>query len=182
MNVQIGDIQKDVACDPQTALLVQSHYETLKSVARAKRRRANAGQTLLTTDLLHESWIKIRNQGNWTDEQHFLRTAALAMRHVLIDYARSKLSAKHGAKAVHYDYDDMADSLPEFKETPEQIVAIGDLMRKLKEVNARYVDIVDLRYFGGFTEKETASLLGITDRTVRRDWTLAKAWLAKELA
>jgi len=181
MNMQIADIQKDTACDPQTAFLIQSHYETLKSVVRAKRRRANAGQTLLTTDLLHESWLKIQKQGNWTDESHFLRTAALAMRHVLIDYARKKLATKHGAKTIHCAYDDVAESLPDFQETPEQIVAIGDLMLQLKALKPRYAEIVDLRYFGGFTEKETATILGITDRTVRRDWTLAKAWLAAEM-
>lgn len=181
MNMQVMEIQRDMACDANTAELINAHYETLKSIARAKRRRSNSGQTLLTTDLLHESWMKIRTTSNWTNEAHFIRTAALAMRHVLIDYARKKASNKYGANATYCTYDDVAESLPEFKESPEQIVAIGDLLQKLKELNPRYVDIVDLRYFGGFTEKETAKILGITDRTVRRDWTSAKAWLAAEM-
>ena len=181
MNIQILDIQRDMACDMNTAELIQAHYHTLKSIARAKRRRAKAGQTLLTTDLLHESWLKIRKTSDWTDEPHFLRTAALAMRHVLIDYAHNKSTVKNGQNSPHLAYDDLAESLPEFKETPEQIVAIGELMAKLKALNPRYSDIVDLRYFAGFTEKETASLLGVTDRTVRRDWTTAKAWLAAEM-
>ncbi|HFB55587.1 MAG TPA: sigma-70 family RNA polymerase sigma factor, partial [Hellea balneolensis] len=163
------------------ARLIELHYETLKTIARAKRRRAGVGQTMLTTDVLHESWLKLKSKGGWADEAHFMRTAALAMRHVLVDYARAKLSQKRGEKARHDCYDDLADCLPEFKETPEQIIIISDMLGKLKAMNPRYVKIVDLRYFGGFTESETAEILGVTDRTVRRDWKITKAWLAAEM-
>ncbi|HHL42076.1 MAG TPA: sigma-70 family RNA polymerase sigma factor [Hellea balneolensis] len=167
--------------NPEIDLLINKHYETLKTIARAKRRRASFNHTLLTSDILHESWLKLRALGNWQDENHFLRTAAIAMRHVLCDHARAKLAQKRGEGAGHLSYDDVADFLPEFGECPEQIVSICDLVQKLAKINPRLVHIVDLRYFGGFTEVETAEILGITDRTVRRDWRTAKAWLASEL-
>lgn len=182
MNIQLVKASTDVDVDPRTNALIVQHYDTLKSIARTKRRRANAGQTLLTTDLLHESWMKIRRKGDWQDEAHFMRTAALAMRHVLIDYARSKLAQKRGENAQHCSYDEIADCLPEFKETPEQIILIADLLKRLADVNPRFVNVVDMRYFGGYTEAETASALGITARTIRRDWKIAKAWLAAEMA
>lgn len=165
----------------QADALVEAHYDALKNIARAKRRRAGGNQTMLTTDLLHESWMKLRKQGEWHSEQHFMRTAAMAMRQVLVDCLRAKLSQKRGSGATHLSYTDVEDCLPEFKENPEQILAINDMLEKLGGVKPRYAELVDLRYFGGFTETETAGILGITDRTVRRDWKVAKAWLAAEM-
>ena len=166
----------------QADALVEAHYDALKNIARAKRRRAGGNQTMMTTDLLHESWMKIRKQGEWHSEQHFMRTAAMAMRQVLVDCLRAKLSQKRGSGAQHLSYGDVEDCLPEFKENPEQILAINDMLEKLGGVKPRYAELVDLRYFGGFTETETAGILGITDRTVRRDWKVAKAWLAAEMS
>ena len=165
----------------QADALVEAHYDALKNIARAKRRRAGGNQTMLTTDLLHESWMKLRKQGEWHSEQHFMRTAAMAMRQVLVDCLRAKLSQKRGSGATHLSYTDVEDCLPEFKESPEQILAINDMLERLGGVKPRYAELVDLRYFGGFTETETAGILGITDRTVRRDWKVAKAWLAAEM-
>lgn len=161
--------------------LIAAHYETLKTIARARRRSAKVGQTLLTTDLLHESWLKLRNQSSWNSEEHFIRTAALAMRQVIIDYARSKLTHKRGEGQASQNYDEISEILPDYRETPEQIIEIGDLLSKLDKENPRLVEIVNLRYFSGFTEIETAKVLGITDRTVRRNWQTAKAWLAAEM-
>lgn len=169
---------------PDTALadeLIASHYEQLKSIARAKRRRAQSGHTLQTTDLLHEGWLKLRKQSQWKDEAHFMRTAALAMRQVIVDYARAKQAEKRGGGVADLNFEDVADILPEYGETPEQITIIGDLMSKLAAQDPRLAEIVDLRYFAGFTADETAQILGITDRTVRRQWTIARAWLAAEL-
>lgn len=181
MNMQIMDIERDKAYNAETAALISMHYETLKQIARAKRRQHRSGQTLLTTDILHECWLRLRNAGHWNDEAHFMRTAARAMRYVLLDYSRKKLSEKRGDGAPHQSYDDIMDGLPEFRESPAEIVEIGDLLGKLSTLNPRYVEIVDMRYFGGYTEKETADILGVTDRTIRRDWTVAKSWLAAEM-
>lgn len=160
--------------------LIAEHYETLKLLAREKRRRSRSGQTMLTTDILHESWLKLRQAKEWTSESHFLKTTALAMRHVLVEYARSKLAIKR-ANAGTQSYHEVADCLPEFKETPEQIIAIAGLFAQLEQRNPRYAQTLDLRYFGGFTEDETAKILGVSARTVRRDWVFVKAWLAAEL-
>jgi RNA polymerase sigma factor (TIGR02999 family) len=165
----------------QADALVEIHYDALKNIARAKRRRAGGNQTMLTTDLLHESWIKLRNHGEWHSEQHFMRTAALAMRQVLINCLEAKLTKKRGEGAVHLSYDDVIDCLPEFKETPEQILMVNDLLERLGNVKPRFAELVDLRYFGGFTENETADILGVSARTVRRDWKMAKTWLAIEM-
>jgi RNA polymerase sigma factor (TIGR02999 family) len=167
--------------DRKAEQLMLAHYETLKQIARAKRRRAGSNQTMLTTDLLHESWLKLRHHDDWENEAHFLHTAALAMRQVLVDCLRKKLSQKRGSGASHLSYEEVAECLPEFSETPEQIVVINNLLDGLGEVKPRLAELVNLRYFGGFTERETARILGITSRTVRRDWLLAKAWLAAEM-
>lgn len=165
----------------ETSELIAEHYETLKNLARAKRRRSNAGQTLLTTDLLHESWMRLKAVGNWKNDTHFLRTIARAMRFVLVDYARQKLTSKRGEGASHINLDEIVDCLPEFQENPQEIVLIDDLLEKLSEINPRAAEVVTLRYFGGFTDLETAGTLNISKRTVRRDWTFAKAWLAAEI-
>ena len=171
----------DPGCPEVVDDLVAQHYDTLKSLARSKRRHSRSGPDLLTTDLLHESWIKLRGANRWNDETHFLRTAATAMRCVLIDHARAKLSQRRGSGAQHLPFDEIAEEISPLPDTPEQVVMIGDLMQKLGEENERFVQVVDLRYFGGFTETETAEILGVTDRTVRRDWQLARAWLASHL-
>lgn len=160
--------------------LVTEHYDTLKEIARAKRRRAHAGMTMLTTDLLHESWLKLRKQKAWNDEAHFVNTAALAMRQVLVNYARSKLTDKRHAPNGELR-EGLDDILPEFREGPEEIVAISDLLDKLAKANHRMARVTILRYFAGFTEEETAKALNITSRTVRRDWTMARAWLGAQM-
>ncbi len=168
----------------ETALaeqLVVENYETLVQIARTKRRRARLGDTLLTTDLLHESYLKLNGQRLWRSSQHFICAATLAMRHVIVDYARAKLSQKRGQGAVHVSLEDSEHLLPEFSERPEEILAIAELLERLAGENPRWVRIIDSRYFGGMTEAETAKLLSLSERTVRRDWREARAWLATQL-
>lgn len=160
--------------------LFTEHYTALMEIARRKRRRSNRDLTLSTTDILHESFIKLRHNDAWASEQHFLRSAVLAMRHVLCDYARRKLTAKRQAVAT-VPIDEIESVLPEYSETPEQLIGIAELMGKLVEHEPRWAQVVDARYFSGMTEEETAELLGVSVRTVRRDWKGARAWLAAEL-
>lgn len=164
-------------CEGAHALVVR-HYEGLKALARAQRRRREASQALRTTELVHECFLKLRAEPGWHDDEHFLRTASLAIRQVLLDEARRALSAKRGGGSVHVPLTDQHEVLACFHEGPEQIVAIGDLLTRLGELGPRLVQVVDCRYFAGYTEAETAELLGVTERTVRRDWTRARAWLA----
>lgn len=163
------------------AQLVVENYETLMQIARTKRRRARLGDTLLTSDLLHESYLKLDGRRQWRSTQHFICAATLAMRHVIVDHARAKLSQKRGEGAPHVSLEDSEHLLPEFTETPQEILAIAELLERLEQQNPRWVRIIDSRYFGGMTEGETAKLLALSERTVRRDWREARDWLAQAL-
>ena len=160
--------------------LFEQHYDTLKSVARERRRRMGASDSLRTVELLHEAFLKMEGRDkSYQDAQHFLRSAALAMRHVIVDHARRKLAQRRGSGVAPVEYEE--ETMGEFGETPEQIVAISDLLDTLGAENPRWLRIVDARYFAGLTEVETADMLGVSDRTVRRDWVAARAWLAERL-
>jgi len=170
--------------DSETAIaegLVASAYEALLNLARNRRRRAGFRDTMMTEDILHESFLKLSGKAAWESPEHFMRTASLAMRQVIVDHAREKLTAKRGGGAQDLTLDEDTSVLPEFNETPEQIVILNDLLAQLGQVNPRWLRIVDARYFAGMTEAETAQLLDLSERTVRRDWTAAKAWLAERM-
>lgn len=160
--------------------LIAENYDLLQRIARAKRRRAPVS-TMATVDILHESYLKLDGQTKWRSSEHFIRAATLAMRCVIIDHARKKQTQKRGAAPTHVSIDDHESMLPEFAETPEQVVAIADLLEKLAQVNARWMLVVDARYFGGMTEAEAALTLQMSARTVRRDWHDARQWLARKL-
>jgi RNA polymerase sigma factor (TIGR02999 family) len=153
--------------------LVREFHDELMGIARSRRRRAQMSDTMLTMDLLHEAYIKLRGTGEFSSVSHFLAVASLAIRQVIIDHARRKLAAKRSADAV--------SELAEFSETPEQLVAIGALLDQLGEANPNWLRVVDARYFAGLTEAETAAVLGRSERSIRRDWHDAKAWLAKRM-
>ena len=161
--------------------LFERNYDTLLTLARNRRKRAGFGDTLQTSDVLHESFLKLTGRTIWQSQEHFLKTASLAMRQVVVDHARRKLAAKRGGGATGIPIDQAEALLPEFGETPEQILQIADLLARLEETNARWMRVVDARYFSGLTEEETAQALGLSTRTVRRDWKAARAWLAQEM-
>ena len=167
-------IERDVA-----ARLFAQHYDDLATLARSRRRRANMGDTMMTEDILHESFLRLGQEKSWHDDNHFLSAASLAIRHVIIDYARRKLTAKR--KHERADGEHEVEQIAEYGESPEELVAIGSLMEKLERARPRWARIVDARYFAGMTEEETAEMLGISDRTVRRDWTDAREWIKSAL-
>lgn len=162
-------------------MLITEHYDLLTRIARSKRRRMNVNDTLCTTEILHETYFKINDKANWKSSEHFVRCAALAMRCVIVDYARKKLTDKRGSGAVKIALEDNEGLMPEFSETPEQIVGISRLLEKLGKSNPRWMRVVDARYFSGMTEIETAEALGMNARTVRRDWYEARDWMATQL-
>lgn len=163
--------------------LFTEHYDELIAIARRKRRRSDANLTLNTTDIVHESFLKLRQAKGFAGDKHFVRSAVLAMRHVLCDYARRKLADKRRAEGlVNLDQEGSNEVLPEYGETPEQLVAIAELMSSLAEHNPRWSTVVDARYFSGMTEEETAALLDISLRTARRDWQGARRWMAEQLS
>lgn len=157
--------------------LFQDNYDDLVVIARARRRRSNRDQTLSTIDILHESFIRLNKTKRWESREHFINATALAIRHVIIDYARRKKAAKRNGVKVSND----TELLPEYWESSEQIIQISELMEKLNTQNSRWMRIVDARYFCGFTEDETAEILKLSPRTVRRDWHSARAWMAEKM-
>ena len=158
--------------------LFRDNYESLLKIARMRRRRAQLN-TMSTVDLLHESYLRLGNSSqSWQSTEHFQRTASLAMRHVIVDHARRRVSQKRGGAQADRRLESVEDVLPGFSESPEQVVMIADLMSRMAEEKRQWLRIVDARYFAGMTEEETALLYGVSVRTVRREWKAAKAWLA----
>lgn len=160
-----------------TGLLTQA-YEPLLNIARNRRRRVGFNATMMTEDILHDCFLKLSGKTIWQSQEQFMRTACLAIRQVIVDHARKKFTIKRGNGNNNLTYNDNEPVLPEYNETPEQILAINVLLEQLEEKKPRLSKVVDARYFAGLTEAETAIALGVSERTVRRDWQTAKAWLA----
>jgi RNA polymerase sigma factor (TIGR02999 family) len=159
--------------------LLPAFYEDVRRVARRERRRVGAGDTLQTTALIHEAFLKLRSSGSFTHEAHFLRSAALAMRHALINYARDQIAAKRGSGAIMLPLEDATDvGVP----TDDVLLEVNDALGRLATLNPRLAQVVECRFFAGYGDAETAQALGLTDRTVRRDWLKARTWLRRELA
>lgn len=158
--------------------LVPLLLDDLRRRARHERRRVRAGETLCTTALVHEAFLKLRRSEEWQGELHFLRAAALAMRQALVDHARQKLAGKHGGGAV--DSIETIAAEP-FWTSDERLVALDEALQRLSACNPRLTRVIECRFFAGYSEIDTARVLGVTDRTVRRDWIKARAWLYREL-
>ena len=159
--------------------LVQTLYAELRSVASRERWRLGNSPTLQTTALINETWLKLHKVESWNDRQHFLRAAAAAMRQVLIDAARERHAIKRGGGMA-----DLTLSAAERMAggSDESLLQIEEALARLHALDPRLAQVVECRFFAGFSEPETAEALAISERTVRRDWLKAKAWLAVELA
>ena len=163
-------------------------YDHLRAAAHAQLRRDGrhraGGHTLSTTAVVHEAWLRLADPTRLDvrDRAHFLAIASRVMRQVLIQYARRFKASRRGGGAVHLDLDEVerGTSLA-VDEQAESIVALDEALERLAALNPRLSQVVECRYFGGLTELETADALGVTERTVRRDWVKARAWLAVEL-
>lgn len=156
-------------------------YEHLRVLARAQLRREREGHTLSTTAVVHEAYLKLADPAKLglRDRAHFFGIAARAMRQVLIDYARSVGSEKRGGRLARVELDEVQLAVTERAET---LIALDEALLRLAELNPRLAQVVELRFFGGLSEPEAAATLGVTDRTVRRDWVKARAWLHAQLA
>jgi RNA polymerase sigma factor (TIGR02999 family) len=154
-------------------------YNELRQLAAA-RMCQSASQTLQATALVHEAWLRLFD-GNlkvWQNRTHFFRAAAQAMRQILIDRARQKMSLKRGARPVYVSIEDVdiADELPE-----ERVLFIDDALQRLEKKDAELAQVVTLKFFAGLTNAEVAEMTGVTERTVQNKWTFAKAWLIKDI-
>jgi RNA polymerase sigma factor (TIGR02999 family) len=164
--------------DPTTGLLVEAFHTELRRLAHRERARVGGSETLRTTALVNEAYLKLYRGGAWRDRAHFLNVAALAMRQVLVSYARERLAAKRGSGAAVLSLEAADDIL---RESEDRIVALDEALIRLAEREPRLARVVECRYFAGYTEAETALALQITDRTVQRDWAKAKALLYEAL-
>jgi RNA polymerase sigma factor (TIGR02999 family) len=160
------------------AELLPVFYEQLRRIAHRSRARLGGGQTLQTTALVHEAYLRLGQSRSFADETHFLRAAALAMRHALINYAQSRIAEKRGGGGEHVTLSNIADLSVE---TDEGMVALHEAMLRLAVEDPRLADVVECRFFGGYGEEDTARALGMSLRTVQRDWLKARAWLYREL-
>lgn len=159
--------------------LVQALYAELRAVASRERWKLGDAGTLQTTALINETWLKLHRVDSWSDRQHFLRAAAVAMRQVLIDAARARYADKRGggfANVTLSAAERVADG------SDESLLQMEAALGRLQLLDPRLAQVVECRFFAGFSDLETAEALAISERTVRRDWLKAKAWLAVELA
>jgi RNA polymerase sigma-70 factor (ECF subfamily) len=156
-------------------------YNELHRTAQRYMARERAGHTLQATALIDEVYIRLVDcEGvNWQDRNHFFAVCARLMRRILTDFARSRQYLKRGGGAKPITFDENLHITPE----PDgDLVALDDALQGLSAVDKRKSDVVELRFFGGLSIKDTADVLGVSDETVKRDWRLAKLWLLREMS
>jgi len=159
-------------------LLVPVLYDDLRRLARSARWRVSAGSTLQTTALVHEAYLRLQRSEGFADRQHFMRSAAIAMRQILVNLAREAVADKRGGGVPELALHD-APEIP--GPSAESLLEVADALERLGRFSARLAQVVECRFFGGYNDEETAAALNLTDRTVRRDWEKARAWLLREL-
>jgi RNA polymerase sigma factor (TIGR02999 family) len=160
--------------------LVTLVYDELRAVARRQLRRWRPGQTLDTTALVHEAYLRLVDQAGatWQDRAHFLSVAGVAMRHILVDAARRRAAKKRGGEVLRVPFDELrADRIQDVDSQAVEILALDEALTSLAARTERLSHLVELRFFAGLTEEETAQTLGTSERTVRRDWRKARAFL-----
>jgi RNA polymerase sigma factor (TIGR02999 family) len=162
-------------------------YEELHRMARRYMRRERAGNTIQTTALVNEAYLRIVDvkNVNWQDRVHFFALSAQMMRRILVDAARARASAKRGGqvKRVNHSSAFNLDEIPDVGiGRDRELVAIDDALNTLAQIDPRKSRVIELRFFGGLSVEETAEVLRISPQSVMRDWKLAKAWLIRELA
>jgi RNA polymerase sigma factor (TIGR02999 family) len=151
-------------------------YDELRHLAAARLGRNHISRTLQPTALVHEAWMRLMNQEkrSWNDREHFFRTAAQAMRHILVDLARQKASLKRGnqAERVNIEDIDLATATPD-----DRILLVNEALERLEAEDPESAQLVTLKFFGGFTHPEIARMLGLSERTTERKWAYAKGSL-----
>jgi RNA polymerase sigma factor (TIGR02999 family) len=155
-------------------------YDELRLMARRHMRRQPSGHTFQTTDLIHETYLKIAGVGerNWQSRSHFFGVAAKAMRHILVDYARSKHNQKRGGWQERVT---LKDNMRVTNQSSEDIVALDEALDRLATLDDRKVRVVEMKFFAGLNVAEIAEVLKVSPETVKRDWSFAQTWLLREL-
>jgi RNA polymerase sigma factor (TIGR02999 family) len=154
-------------------------HDELRQLASRYMRRERQDHTLQTTALVNEAYLRLVNQdAGWRTRLHFFAVAATVMRHILVDHARARNSARRGGGIAHVTLDEAAVLAPE---RTDEILALDRALDELSALDARQAQVVELRYFGGLTLAETAEYLGVSSDTITRDWNLAKAFLYRQV-
>ena len=159
-------------------------YDELRRVAQWQMSRETPGQTLQATALVHEAWLRLVGKNNpqdkpqWENRRHFFAAAAEAMRRILIDIARRKQAVRHGGALQRTELDDLQ---PAAEAPDEELLSVHDALEGLATHDARKAELVKLRYFAGLSLEEAAGVMGISERTAKRDWAYARAWLYREI-
>lgn len=177
----VTDILGQIGAGDESApdQLLEIVYDDLRRLAGAYFKNERPGHTLQPTALVHEAYMRLVNWDNvtWQNRAHFFAVAAQVMRHILIDHARGKGAQRRygGERVLIAEADRLAES------TEIDVLRLEEALQELAKADARQARIVEMRFFGGLSNHETGHVLGISERTVKREWAFAKAWLRREL-
>ena len=163
-------------------MLASLVYPHLKKIAVQHMRRERPDHTLQPTALVHEVFLRLAGSGGdvaWQNRMHFYALSAELMRQILVDHARRRCAAKRGGGEVMLELEEWQARIHEH---PEIVLEVDRLLTRLNALDERQAKVVEMRYFAGLTEEEIAEALGVSERTVKRDWTMARAWMRKELS
>jgi RNA polymerase sigma factor (TIGR02999 family) len=185
----IGHLLQELRAGNRAAFgeLLPLVYDELHRLAERQRRRWQGDETLDTTALVHEAYLKLADQSapEWQNRAHFLGVASTAMRQILIDYAKRKCAAKRGGRRPHVPLHELEAALLQAEPSPELcdeiLVALDESLHRLEQWNRRQLRIVECRFFCGMSVEETAEALGVSPATVKRGWGMAQAWLYRDL-
>ena len=170
------------AADPTVApRLFELLYDELRRLARSQLRKEDPGHTLSATALTHEAWFRLSAQTRtqWKNRGHFMAVAATMMRRILVNHAEAKRADKREAELVPLTL----SGVEQLSGSPDRdVIAVHDALLAFEAIDARAAKVVELRFFGGLEIEEIAEVLGLSPATVKRDWTLARAWLHRELS
>jgi RNA polymerase sigma factor (TIGR02999 family) len=173
-------VLRDAGVGGSTTDLFPVVYQQLRDLAHAKMHREPAGHTLQTTALVHEVFLRLQNDDSvtWQNPRHFFAAAAEAMRRILVERARRVNSLKRGGDKdrVSMDFIDVGE-----ESDPTAMIALDEALTELKGMDPRLAEVVMLRYFSGLSVEETAAAMETSPRTVKRDWSVARAWLSQRL-
>ncbi len=156
-------------------------YETLRKLAAQCMRRERLDHTLQPTALVHETYLRLLGSGPeaWNSRSHFFAIATQTMRRLLVDHARAHLAAKRGGLQKRVELD---DRLLYAEDHPAELLSLDEALQRLAVLDQRQARVVELRFFGGLSVEETAEILGVSSKTVKRDWSMARAWLHGEVS
>jgi RNA polymerase sigma-70 factor (ECF subfamily) len=178
---QVTGLLQSLQRENQDAIaeLVPLLYAELRRLASSYLRRERSDHTLQPTALVHEAYLRLVGQNvRWKNRSHFFGVASQLMRRILVDYARSHRAAKRGGTLGKISFE---DNIVVSKETVGNLVVIDELLDRLAALDPLQGRIIEMRFFGGLTVKQTAEALDISAATVKREWSVAKAWLSREM-